>query len=114
MQAQRQRLLAVLQLADRVLQHRLRPCRLTLGAPPPHAGDVASGTERRPGAGEHDAADARVGLQGEQDLPQRGRQLVREGIALLGTVQRDGGHAPLEAAEELVGTRVEALGRHRD
>ena len=74
-----------------------------------HPGHVSSGAESRPGAGDHDASDAGIPLDHEQHLAQRGGELSGQGVALLWPIQREGGDALLDGAEQLVGSGVDGL-----
>ena len=67
-----------------------------------HSRHVAAGTERPTRAGDHDAAHRGVGLDGQQRLAQRRRQLVRQRIAFVRTIQRDRRNAVFDAAQQLV------------
>ena len=108
-QPQRQRLLAVLQLAHRVFERRPRSVGRCALPPPPMPGHVAAGTERAPGAGDHHAAHGGIRLDGQQHLPQRRRQFVRQRVALVGPIQRDRRNAVFDLAQQLIGTRFDVV-----
>ena len=60
-----------------------------MGAVPAELGDIHPGAERGSGAGEADRCHGPVGLELREGVGQLEAQLDREGVALLGTVERD-------------------------
>jgi hypothetical protein len=54
-----------------------------------HLAEVLAGGERRPGAGDDDAAELGVGLGAEQRIARGVPQLVVHGVPRLGTVPGD-------------------------
>ena len=55
--------------------------------------DVAAGAEGPPVAGDHDGADAGLGIERAEGVAQLGVDLEGERVEPLGPVERDGGHA---------------------
>ncbi len=110
-QAQRQRLLPVLQLAHRVLQRGL--LRGTAGTEPAaHSGHVATGAERASRAGQDDHADIARGFELEQNPTQSGGQRIRQRVAFMRAVERYGRDPIRDLAEEFVGAGVQRARRH--
>ncbi len=108
MQAQGQGFLTL----DQFLQLRLIMVGLVMGcgmAALAHTRHVATGTESRVGAGDYHATDIGPLLKVQQYLAQGRGQPVRQGIALGRPVEGDGGHAPVQGRQQLVGSGVDGF-----
>src|SRR5262249_26902652 len=66
---------------------------------------VVAGAEGAPGAGEDDHADGAVGIGAVEDPMQLGFELVGERVHALGTIERDGRDAVLDAVKDLLAHR---------
>src|SRR5205823_2891738 len=77
---------------------------------PDHLAEVVARAERRPGALEHDRADARIGADGAHDADQLLHQREAQRVALVGAVERDRRRGSVVADEDVA--RVGRGGAH--